>query len=347
MFRPDEAIHAFRLIRSPQGLRLEGVSIRYTAIALLGLQAEAPEDVRTALHGQSPADVCAGLIERCETSDDLGEVALTLWAAALMGHSQVDRVLARLNSLDPLHGSFPTVETSWALSAMVLLDGAADASRRMAERLMESFDQRSELFPHWPAGARGKAMRAHVTCFADWVYPVQALAAYAAKMCDERAKDVAVRCAARMCGLQGRAGQWWCHYDVRTGQVFERYPVYAIHQDAMAPMTLFDLEDHCGVAHHDAIVKSMQWLASSPEINGSLIDSAEDVIWRKVARREPGKLVRTLQASASRLHSGLRVPGVGKLFPPGAIDFETRPYHMGWLLYAWRGDRASRLGGSI
>ena len=33
-------------------------------------------------------------------------------------------------------------------------------------------------------------------------------------------------------------GQWWWHYDVRDGSVVERYPVYSVHQHAMAPMAL-------------------------------------------------------------------------------------------------------------
>jgi hypothetical protein len=73
----------------------------------------------------------------------------------------------------------------------------------------------------------------------------------------------------------------------------------------------------------------------APEIGGSLIDRTAGVIWRKVARREPGKLTRGLQAAASRLHPAARLLGMDRLFPPTVIDWESRPYHLGWLLYAW------------
>jgi hypothetical protein len=46
-------------------------------------------------------------------------------------------------------------------------------------------------------------------------------------------------------------------------------------------------------------------------------------------------LSRYLQAGASRLSPALRVPGLDLLFPPRAIDYEDRPYHLGWVLYAW------------
>ena len=78
------------------------------------------------------------------------------------------------------------------------------------------------------------------------------------------------------------------------------------------------------------------WLAASPELaGGSLIDEGRGVIWRKVARREPGKLSRYLNAGASRVYAPLRVPGLDGLFPARSIDFEDRPYHLGWMLYAW------------
>jgi hypothetical protein len=138
-----------------------------------------------------------------------------------------------------------------------------------------------------------------------------------------------------MCQLQGPKGQWWWHYDGRTGQVVERYPVYSVHQDAMAPMALFTLAEACGGDHSGSIEKGLRWLTDPPERAGSLINTERNVIWRKVARREPRRLVRSLQAATSRMHPSLRMPGVDVVFPPVSIDYETRPYHMAWILHAW------------
>jgi hypothetical protein len=66
-----------------------------------------------------------------------------------------------------------------------------------------------------------------------------------------------------------------------------------------------------------------------------LIDTAADLVWRKVARREPNKTARSVQAVASRVHPRLRVPGLDTLLPPRSIDFEDRPYHMAWILHAF------------
>jgi hypothetical protein len=139
-----------------------------------------------------------------------------------------------------------------------------------------------------------------------------------------------------MCERQGTAGQWWWHYDARTGSVLDGYPVYAIHQDAMGPMALFAVMAAPGRDYTGAIDRSLAWLESSPELGGaSLVDEKADLIWRKVARREPRKATRYLQAAASAIHPGLRVPGTDVLFPPRSIDYEDRPYHLGWLMHAF------------
>jgi len=175
------------------------------------------------------------------------------------------------------------------------------------------------------------------------VYPIQALALYNKLSGDRAALDVAGRCARQICAKQGNAGQWWWHYDRRTGEVVEPYPVYAIHQDAMAPMALFALQEAGGADFRPSVARGLDWLASSPELGGgSLIDTRADLVWRKVARREPGKLSRYAKALAAGIHPSLRVPGLDTICPPVSIDFEDRPYHPGWFLHAWTKDRMKR-----
>jgi hypothetical protein len=40
-------------------------------------------------------------------------------------------------------------------------------------------------------------------------------------------------------------------------------------------------------------------------------------------------------AVVSCLHPAFRLPAMDALFPPMTIDYETRPYEMGWILHAW------------
>jgi hypothetical protein len=346
MYRPAERLFAYRLSRTPAGHVLEGISRRYTAISLIGLATEDNRAAVEALHGQSLDEVCAHLVQSVEGTRDLGEVALALWAARVLRHPAAGAALQHLRAMKPVQRPYTTVEISWCLAALVV-EGSAVRDDRLAEalaaRILSLYSPTSSLFAHWPPDVRASRLRSHVACFADLVYPVQALSHYFRVTHDLAALSAARQCAARMCALQGQDGQWWWHYDVRTGRVIEGYPVYAVHQHAMAPMALFAAQDAGGDDYTAGIMNGLKWLIRAPEIRGSLIDGQAGIIWRKVARHERFKAVRTAQALASRLHPSLRVPATNWLARPGWIDFESRPYEMGWLLHAWPAARVARL----
>ncbi len=341
MYLPAEGLFAFHVKRQGSQHVLEGVSRRYTAIALIALADEPPDVARSILAGRTPEDTCSLLLHAAERTDDLGEVALTLWAARLFQHPQARRAVQRLETLQPLHTPHPTVDLCWAVSALsIAREQRADHALgdAIARRLITAFNPQSRMFPHWPTAPRGKGYRRHVSCFADLIYPIQALSHYHARTGDPEALRIAGDAARHLCDLQGPAGQWWWHYDSRTGALVEPYPVYAVHQDGMAPMALRALQEQGGGDFSRPILKGLEWLLAPPESPAPLIDLDAGVIWRKVARHEPRKLVRFVQSTASWIHPDFRVPLVAELCPPGDVDYESRPYHMGWLLHAWRGD---------
>jgi len=338
MYVADERMFCFTVRRGPDGDIPEGVSRRYTAIVLIGLAAQQSIRETDVLGGESCDTVCRRLLSDVDRVDNLGDVALTLWASVALKHEAADRALQRLIELDPLRRAHPTVEIAWALSALTVtpnMSAQRELYDGLARRLLDSFNATSGLFPHWPANSAPAPWRDHVTCFADWVYPVHALSNHHIATGADDSLDAANRSAEAMLQLQGTEGQWWWHYDVRTGEVIEPYPVYSVHQDSMAPMALFALQDANNKEAGPAVRKSLEWLIKSPERGDSLIDHDADLIWRKVCRREPGKLTRGLQALTSRACPPLRMPGVNLMFPPRAVDYECRPYHLGWLLYAF------------
>ena len=344
MYRTKDGLFAFTLRRRGKELFLEGSSVRYTAIALIGLANEDETVQASVLCGTGVRGACARLASGVARLDNLGDVALVLWAASATGLPDRQPLAERLLSLRPDEVSHPTVEVAWALAALCAdLDARVGPLRdRLASRLIASFEPRSAMFPH-VLGGRSVGFRSHVCCFADLVYPVHALARYAEVCGDAEAGHIALQCAMAICARQGSAGQWWWHYDRRSGDIVERYPVYAVHQDAMAPMALFALERVAGVDLGSPIARGLGWLARAPELGGgSLIDEGAGLIWRKVARREPVKFSRYAQAGASRLHSAFRAPGLDVLFPASVVDHEDRPYHLGWLLHAWPAERAVR-----
>ena len=341
MYRPESQTFVFRVRKAGDGIRPEGESLRYSAMTLIGLISESEDVVERVLGGDRPADVGARLVMRGNALEpvNLGDLAVIYWAAREAGHQDLQALLERLRRLLRSARQPETVELAWVLAAMCYETNSAQVLETRTEAyrlLLQAYDRRSDLFRHW-AGARGSYLRGHVACFADLVYPIQAMSRYHVVTEQPEALQIANACARRMCALLGPAGQWWWHYDVRSGRVVEKYPVYAVHQDAMAPMALFDLAEAGGDNHSQAIGQGLDWLESAPELaGGTLIDEQSGVIWRKVARDEPWKLARRTQAIASRIHTGLRCPGMDRLFPAGIIDDECRPYHLGWLLHAWQ-----------
>ncbi len=331
-------------------LSREGRNLRYAAIVALGLATVAEETQRSVLHGSTATDLVDAAIRRATTSRDPGAIALVAWAAAEVNGEPNAKLLERiahlLDSGDPL----PTVDTAWMLTAAVAsltinhtTPRAADVARISRERLLGA--QGTEgIFPHaLPPTALGR-LRAHVGCFADQVYPIQALARLAAFTTDPEALAAANLAAARICELQGEAGQWWWHYDARDGSVVEKYPVYSVHQHAMAPMALLDLANSGGDDHTDAIFLGLDWLRTHPEVDDELVSEEYALIWRKAGRREPAKAARKIAAVTTSIRPGWHLPGIDTVFPANRIDRECRPYELGWLVYAWRdvdGDTSS------
>ena len=342
MFDDETGLFIFRLDRREDTVVPAGLSRRYTAMVLLGLCGEAPDVATTLLRGETIADTATRLIDTAGSHDSLGDLALIAWAARAAGCS-AEPVWRRIKEMQPDLLPYPTVELAWVVSAVAAdpqLAGS-DFGRGLAARLRGAFQRDTGIFPH-ECGGKATGIRSHVSCFADFVYPAMALAQFGAATGDRDSITIAGEAARTMCRLQGADGQWWWHFDLRTGRVVERYPVYAVHQDAMAPMALFAVAQAANLNFDDAIARGLRWLQSAPELNGgSLIDSDTGLIWRKIARREPAKLNRYVQAGASYLSPNLRAPGMNAVFPPISVDFEDRPYHLGWILYAWPSYRAA------
>jgi len=338
MFRPDGRtfVHSRRL-DADGGMRLAGTSIRYGAIVLLGVHGLPEAQQRLILGGEDAKAFCARLIHDSQGSTNLGDVALVTWAAAELAHDLLPRARDRLFQLSERDGELFTVEWAWlvsALSATKRDDTTSGLLARAVDRLLGSFSPEAGVFSHRLRGGK-RGWRSHVACFADQVYPIQALARHHAASGHSEGLAAANRCAELICRVQGSAGQWWWHYDARNGRVIEGYPVYSVHQDAMGPMALLDLAEAGGNDHADAIRLGLRWMETAWEVGRSLIDDERAVIWRKVGRTDPAKLVRVARAAASRLHPNLTLDPLDAAFPARKIDFECRPYHLGWVLHSW------------
>ena len=335
-YSPDEELpFTLRGSAGPHGptLRPEGHSMRYTAIAALGLGRQ-PEDVqREVLGGADAAAVARSCLKLATASTDAGAHALALWAAAEVAGATDDALAARL--LDAVRRpSLATVDCAWAVVAGLAMPegtvGSTVAQEGVARLLAHQGPQGT--FPHLLPPTEG--IRGHVGSFADQIYPVHAFVRFAARTGDRAAMAAAETTARRLVELQGPAGQWWWHYDARTGDVVERYPTYSVHQHGMAPMVLSELAAAGGTDHGEAVRRGFDWLRTHPECMEPLVAPDLGVVWRKVGRREPCKAARAAGAVATRVRPGIQVPFVDRVWPAGRVDYECRPYELGWLLYA-------------
>ncbi|MFD8410232.1 hypothetical protein ACFV2Q_00425 [Streptomyces sp. NPDC059650] len=353
MYLPGPETFVFTRVgtAAPDGTRRverRGTSTRYAAITALGAQ-YLPEDRQQAVFGGHTAAAFTNLlVERLPGVDNLGDAALVAWAAAETGHPKLGDALARVAALDDPHRPQYTVEAAWVLSALVAARPTVDVEDRLVaarDRLLGArATTDSPLFPHATAPGLVPGYRSHVACFADQTYPIQALARLHASGPDPEALRAANMCAARICTLQGDGGQWWWHYDARTGGVVEGYPVYSVHQHAMAPTALFDLADAGGTDFGAAVRRGLGWMTAVPEIRGPdgtprepMIREEFGVTWRKVYRGDPAKAVRAARGLTTRLAPHARLAPLDRLFRPLSVDRECRPYEFGWLLHAWLG----------
>ena len=263
------------------------------------------------------------------------------WAAAEGGHADLDHALQRLAALDQPERPVDVVSAAWVVSALAAARPLADVERHLAAARQRLLAARGPaVYPH-TTGPDTPWYRAHVGSFADQVYPIQALARLHRSADDPEALAVAGTVAGAICSAQGAGGQWWWHYDSRTGAVVEGYPVYSVHQHAMGPMALLDLADAGGDGHLDAIRRGLRWLAGPPEAGGL---AARQPSWSSMSRRSPGARWRAPIPARSSAGCGPRPPGsspgrrvaaLDRVYPPGVVDHECRPYELGWMLYTW------------
>ncbi|MFI6562220.1 hypothetical protein [Streptomyces sp. NPDC050534] len=338
--------------QAPDGswtLERRGASTRYGAITALGVRFLPEERQRAVLGGRTAQEFAGLLVESLPAVTNLGDAALIAWAAAETDHPKLSDALARVYALDEEGRPQYTVEAAWVLSALAAAREAVDVEERFTaarDRLLRARIGDSPLFPHATGPGLVPWYRAHISCFADQTYPLQALArAHAsAGAGDAEALAASDACAARICELQGEGGQWWWHYDARTGGVVEGYPVYSVHQHAMAPTALFDLADAGGTDFGAAIRKGLRWMTDVPELAGSehrepMILDELGATWRKVYRGDPKKAVRAARGLSTRVAPGLRLKSLDRMYRPLSVDRECRPYEFGWMLHAWQGGR--------
>ena len=132
----------------------------------------------------------------------------------------------------------------------------------------------SPLFRHLGRGAR-----ADLPNFATEIYSLLALAELARNDLLADAEQWAVELADVLIELRLADGGWPWLYRAGRATVVERYEIYSVHQDAMAPMALLALADVTGrddyaVAAHDGL----RWCYGNNELGVTTVDPATQTV---------------------------------------------------------------------
>jgi hypothetical protein len=341
MFDAESQLFCHRLQQSDAGLTRDRLSPRYTIMTLLGLIRSEKAGLASALPVKT---ILNRLLEDTAWINNVGDLGLMLWLCAAACPERLSEMCAAWDVQSALvrFGETRykrTTELAWFLTGLAHMSLASRSGSLAAPdmatkvyRLLRENQGDSGTFGHGARMATLSGMvRGHIGSFADQVYPIYALTVFARACGVREAFGAAGKCAEAICRAQGTLGQWWWHYDARAGRVAERYPVYSVHQDGMAPMALFALGDEANFDFTEPIYKGLQWIAGDNEAGYDLRDTDRKVIWRCIyhgSRREVWRnRLRYLAGAGTAPESSDELK----------VLLECRPYHLGWLLYAFAG----------
>ena len=172
--------HTARLDPTDGTLHIEGRNLRYSAMTALGLSTTAEDVQRQVLAGATAEDLARRTLDLALTDPDKGALALAVWAVAELGGNVSDEVRGLLHGVVTDPAPLETVIAAWTLSALLACDSSA-RGRRLAAQMeyrLRSAQHEAGVFPHVLPQDSIVKVRRHVGCFADQVYPIQALARY-------------------------------------------------------------------------------------------------------------------------------------------------------------------------
>jgi hypothetical protein len=314
-----------------------GNSSKRTVIALLGLSRLAESKEALPFDVGSMHDAVLG-----DTSwvKSLGELGLLTWFTA---ECEPDRLrnLFRQFDFDKALETYRegreacTSGLAWFLAGISharldgpgtlpdLTDVAVDAYHLLLENQSEGGIFGQAAFPRWLE----LACRRFGT-FSDQIFAIYALSIFGRAFHIEEPLAPALNCANAIRSMQGDKGEWWFLYDKGACRVVNRYPVFSWQQDGTAPVGLLALGEATGQSFHEPICKGLSWDISSNQPGDALEGQHHVLIWDSVRpRRKAAKYWEALfsLANISRDHKDEQL----------CIQYEARPDHFGWLLYAF------------
>ena len=315
-----------------------GVNPLYTGACIIGLLSCEAAGV-AGCTGQATRALDA-LLQRSHT--DVAVLATALWGCVLAGRSEGGRLAdALIGNADPARLSSMQLGLALTGLAQWLRAGDAQPARvagaawRLADELTRRYVARAQVFAATGARTRRTPGMSRLTSFASQVYPVLGLC-HLAEATGVSPPLAVIRICQFLARSQGPLGQWWWLYSTDTPQVIEGYPVYSVHQDAMAVMALLPASRLGGGDYLAPLSAGLRWVAGDNELGRPMIDRRAGLIHRALQR--PGGDADGLAGCSRRQRAAAYLASLaGAPRPvPQCLEpvLECRSYHLGWLLLA-------------
>lgn len=341
MFDPASGLFCQKAVLAGDRPVAQGSNPFYTAMTVVGI-------VRAGLPAQDlPVGAALDALHGAAAAARPELVAEIVWASVVAGDRRGEALARALAERDDVarcdSAGLGHVVNALALAAEAypqLSAVAIGSCRRWVAELLDRFSPAADLFAPFggPTGIRSAILQ-RVTSFAAQVYPLHGLAAYH-RVSGEALPAALNRAAERIVDAQGPLGQWWWLYSTKSRAVLEGYPVYSVHQDGMAFMALLPLEALGVGSYQQPLALGLEWLSERNELSTDLVRRDPPIIFRNIQRRgsDADAMFGISRANLARVASRSLHPTSDHVAAdPRDLEVlrECRPYHLGWLLYAY------------
>jgi hypothetical protein len=332
---------AERKILNGNDITIKGVNVRYTLINLIGLHKAISNDFNISLKTRIDLkSILRNQITNLSFYESVGDIGLLLWATSLISPDDLNIIIPKINFSNILNKfndarSENTKELSWLLIGILMAStfnkifksSISNLPNKLYKVIRNNYGGNG-VFKHSANESLNGKLRSNSGNFADQVYSIYAFVLFSKLMKNEEALLIAEATAQKICELQGNSGEWMWHYSVKTGDVISKYPIYSIHQDALAPIALYSIQAATGKSYEKYIFKGIDWLFKN-SLNTDLICNKHNAVWDGIG---PDKTYRKVKSILSHL-------GIIKNIEYKNLKVlnECSSFHLGWLLYAFAG----------
>jgi len=270
------------------------------------------------------------------------ELSLLLWLLAKDIDERAGKAFELLSKLtkQKIHKA-ETMELAWMLTALVFeYNRINESSIRMkindvANLLKNRYIEKNSLFLHRDPRYSKFNLRYNIGNFADQIYSIYALSQMTKLTDEKKYLKTAEACADKLISMQGKKGQWWWHYNASDGSVIQKYPVFSVHQDSMAPFSLMALNDVSENDYNHYISLGISWLLNENELITNMINENKNFIRRGIKRKPFLSKIQKFATVASKFSPIFSLPE--NFDQPRYLEVMNweHSYHLGWILYAY------------